>query len=196
MKPILFLDFDGTICHDKYWRSLPPAQYAQVQELIFGNDRSRLTDWMIGKYTAEEINQYVADCIGIPYDEFWKIFVRDCTTMQVSEDTLKKISSLRDTYTTILITGNMDSFTRFTVPALKLDTYFDHINNSFFEGKHKSDEQGAVFTSYADALRTPIQNCILIDDSLKNCETFTRLGGIAYQITPEKNIDQYLNLLG
>ncbi|MEK7192785.1 MAG: hypothetical protein AAB682_01485 [Patescibacteria group bacterium] len=34
---------------------------------------------------------------------------------------LKKLEALRDKYVVVLITSNMDSFTRFTVPALSLD---------------------------------------------------------------------------
>jgi FMN phosphatase YigB (HAD superfamily) len=147
---------------------------------------------MRGKYTAEEINNLVAERIGMSFEELWKLFVADCTTMQVSGTILGKLSSLRSKYVVILITGNMDSFSRFTVPALHLDEYFDHINNSFFEGKLKDDEKGAVFAKYADTLRTALERCFLIDDSARACESFKALGGTAYRITPERNIMSYL----
>ena len=147
---------------------------------------------MIGKRTAEEINQIVAEDLRIPYDRLWKLFVNDCETMRVSRTTLKRISSLRDTYTCILITGNMDSFTRFTVPTLKLDDYFDYINNSYFVGKHKGDNGGAQFIEYANALNVPIESCVLIDDSVKNCDLFEKLGGTAYHISPGHDVDAYL----
>ena len=192
MKPILFIDFDGTLCFDKYWRSLPPPQYEQVQELIFGKDKTRLNDWMLGKYSAEAINKIVADSIGRTYTDVWSLFVNDCKTMNVSVETLEKISSLRERYVTILVTGNMDSFSRFTVPSLHLNTYFDHINNSFFEVKHKTDEQGSIFTEYAESLHISIEKCILIDNSEKICEYFSKLGGTAWLITSEHNINSYL----
>lgn len=192
MKQILFIDFDGTLCFDKYWRSLPPAQYEQVQELIFGKDKTRLNDWMLGKYSAEAINKIVADSIGRTYTDVWSLFVNDCKTMNVSVETLEKISSLRERYVTILVTGNMDSFSRFTVPSLHLNTYFDHINNSFFERRHKTDEQGSIFTEYAESLHSSIEKCILIDNSEKICECFSKLGGTACLITSEHNINSYL----
>jgi|TARA_Y100000310_G_scaffold342803_1_gene447513 hypothetical protein len=61
MKPILFCDFDGTICHDRYWRSLSPESHEALQELLFRGDKARISDWMRGKYTAEEINQFAAE---------------------------------------------------------------------------------------------------------------------------------------
>lgn len=80
-KPILFIDFDGTLCHDRFWRGLPEDQYEKVQEFLFKQDKSLIQDWMKGKRTAEEINQQVADKLGIPYEDIWKIFIRDVETM-------------------------------------------------------------------------------------------------------------------
>jgi FMN phosphatase YigB (HAD superfamily) len=191
-KPIIFIDFDGTLCFDKYWRSLPPERYEIVQSFIFGKDSTLVNDWMKGKYTAEEINHLLAEKMGVPYEELWALFVRDCETMQVSLEVLEDISSLRDRYTVILITGNMDSFTRFTVPALHLDQYFDYINNSFFAGKLKDDSKGAAFMEYAKSLGVSITDCFLIDNSLKACESFTDLGGTSYLITPERQVGYFL----
>jgi len=192
-KPILFVDFDGTICFDKYWRSLPLEKYDQIQNFIFGEDKTILNSWMKGEYTAEEINKIVADKIDIPYEELWGLFMLDCNTMQVPPEILEKLNSLRKKYVVILITGNMDSFTRFTVPSLHLDTFFDHINNSFFHKSFKDDNGGKIFVEYADALVVPIGNCILMDNSVKTCEIFTVLGGKACLITPEQDIMSYLD---
>ena len=195
MKPILFVDFDGTLCFDRYWRSLPADKYAQVQQLIFGQGQVRGNDWMIGKYSAEDINRYLAEELDIPYETLWELFVRDCTTMEVSKEVLETIGMLREKYITILITGNMDSFSRFTVPALALDSYFDHVDNSYFSGKQKSDNNGAAFLEHAHERNVPIDTCILIDDSVKICEIFRSFGGTTYQITPEQSIRDYLALL-
>lgn len=147
---------------------------------------------MRGTYTAEEINKFLAEKTGIPFEELWELFVQDCKTMQVSQEILDKLSTLRNKYTVILVTGNMDSFTRFTVPVLGLEKYFDHINNSFFERKFKDDNGGEVFTKYAEALNISLKNSILLDDSAKACKTFENLGGTAYLITPELSVNHFL----
>ena len=191
-KSILFCDFDGTICFDRYWRSLPPAKYEKVQGLLFGKDTTRGNDWMRGKYTAEEINEWVSKEIGVSYEKLWQLFVEDCRTMRVAQETLETLSHLRGRYTVILMTGNMDSFTRFTVPRLNLANYFDYISNSYYEGKHKTDNNGKIFEEYAIKYDALLTECIVIDDSPDVCSTFERLGGKVCHITSDQNIESYL----
>jgi hypothetical protein len=78
MKPILFIDFDGTISTDKFWRSLPKEEYARIQGDFFKSDRGQAEDWMRGNYTAEEITEHLAEMLGYDYDELWNSFVADC----------------------------------------------------------------------------------------------------------------------
>jgi FMN phosphatase YigB (HAD superfamily) len=195
-KPILFFDFDRTLCFDRYWRSLPAPAFAFVQEYIFGADRTLLNEWMRGKYSAEEINHQLAPLIGMQFDDLWQLFVHDCETMYIDPSVLGAIHSLRTRYTTILITGNMDSFTRFTVPALSLDQYFDHINNSSVTGRLKTDEGGRVFIDHAQALNVPIAQCTLLDDSLETCQVFEKIGGRACVVSEDKPIMVRLEELG
>lgn len=194
-KPILFLDFDKTLCFDRYWRSLPAEQFQMVQEYIFGADRKLLHDWMRGKYTAEEVNILLAEKLGMPYQDLWQLFVRDCETMEVSAEALEMIQNVRKKYMTILVTGNMDSFMRFTVPALKLRGYFDRISSSSDTASFKDDGEGAIFREYAKNYHTELSECVLIDDSPRTCETFRKLGGIAYQATIEEGVMHHLSKL-
>ncbi len=150
---------------------------------------------MRGKRTAEEMNKYAAEHLGWSYETLWDLFVRDCSTMQVSKTTLERINALRTTYTVILVTTNMDSFSRFTVPALELEKYFDHISNSFNEGKYKTDNGGETYLEYAKRFNVDIKECVVIDDSINACDIFASLGGKACQITSERNIEYYLDLL-
>lgn len=194
-KPILFVDFDGTICHDRFWRSLSPELNEQVQNFLFRHDTARVMDWMLGKYSAEEINQLVAEEIGMPFSELWALFVDDCMTMHIPKGVLRRLSELRERFTVILITGNMDSFSRFTVPALKLDRYFDVISNSFHEGKHKTDRDGEIFRDYAEKFQADLSDCVLVDDSESACAIFAKLGGKSCHITPAHDIEYYLSIL-
>ena len=144
---------------------------------------------------AEDINKMIAREINMPYDQLWNIFVRDCCTMRVSYETLAKLSQLRSKYTCILMTVNMDSFSRFTVPALNLDKYFDIISNSYYEGKGKTDRNGEIFTEYAQRSGVSLRDCILIDDGEDACTIFEDLGGTAFLVTVSQDIDYYLALL-
>ncbi len=173
-KPILFVDFDRTICFERYWRSLSPEKNEIVQSFLFGEDKALVKAWMKGAYTAEEVNKLVAQNIDMPYEELWELFVQDCKTMRVSSEVLEKLKELRSKYTVILITDNMDSFTRFTVPALQLDSVFDSITNSFVSKRPKNENQGKVFTEYAKTFDTPITSCFLLDDSVSTCKYLKR----------------------
>jgi FMN phosphatase YigB (HAD superfamily) len=191
-KPIIFIDFFKTLNHDIYWRSLPFKDLERIQEFLFRNNTTLVDDWMRGKYTAEQINHMVSGRLNIPYEYLWNVFVQDCQTMTVPNGILESINKLRDRYTTILLTDNMDSFTRFTKPALKLENYFDLISNSFVEGKHKTDNDGELFLKYIKLHSANIKNCVSLDDSQSVQRIFTKLGGISYLVTLEHNISYYL----
>lgn len=145
MKPILFIDFDGTLCYDKFWRGLPPALYQKVQIHLFESKKELVREWMLGKHTSEEVNQLLAEELGVDYDALWSVFVNDCNSMTVDPDILNKIQELRERYYAVLITDNMDSFVRFTVPTLGLARYFDAIVNSYETKAFKNDNNGQSF---------------------------------------------------
>ncbi len=187
-KSIIFCDFDGVLCHDRFWRSLSAAENEMVQEYLFKNNVDLVNDWMRGKYSAEEINQKVSENTGIPYDVLWDVFVKDCESMSVSPEALERLNDLRDRYLVILVTGNMDCFTRFTRPAAELDKYFDDISNSFEEGIFKTDEKGRIFVQFAEKYGIPIESCYVLDDSKNVNGVFAELGGIACLVTKEQDI--------
>ncbi len=191
-KPILFIDFDGTLCHDRFWRSLPAEQYEKVQKFLFGDDKTHVQEWMRGKRTAEETNEILAEHLDVPFQEIWNVFVQDARSMKVSQEPLNTIKNLRHSYTTILITVNMDSFSRFTVPALQLNDYFDAISSSYEEGLFKSDNGGEVFRKYIHAYQAPVASSVLIDDSPSACNTFKDIGGVAFQVTSREDLPYYL----
>ena len=194
-KPILFIDFDGTICFDKYWRDLPKNEYKLIQNFLFIENKHIVESWMIGKYSSEEVNKIISDSLKLSYKMIWDTFVEDCKTMSVDMDILESILKLRETYQTVLITGNMDCFSRFTVPALNLNLYFEHIINSADTGSLKDENEGSIFINYAKKLGTDISKCILIDDSEKICNLFNMLGGTPFNVNTEKNIKSYLREL-
>ena len=188
----LFIDFDGTICHDRFWRGLPTAEYEQIQNVLFREEQNRVRDWMRGAYTSEDIVTFIAAETGLPSDRLFNALVHGCTTMHVAADLLAAIDTLRNNFFTVLITGNMDCFSRFTVPALKLDHHFDVIVNSANEAKLKTDNDGETFLKY---LQGNITDSILIEDSSTTCTTFTNLGGTALQVTMKTPALQHLQSL-
>ncbi|MDE1970885.1 MAG: hypothetical protein KGI50_04915 [Patescibacteria group bacterium] len=188
-KPILFVDFDRTLCHDRFWRSANPHLYSQIQNVLFGDHRIRVHAWMEGVYTSEDIVEFLAQECSVPFRDLWDILVHDCETMHVSLRTLADINALRDHFWVVLFTDNMDCFSRFTVPALHLNDYFDEIMNSYDAKTLKKNLLPQMMASVPD------QTCCLIDDGEAICMLCEELGGVAYRITSEKTLDHHLAVI-
>lgn len=195
MKPILFIDFDGTLCHDRFWRSLEPGLQAKVQANLFSSKKEMVRDWMLGKYTSEEINQMLAEELGVCYDVLWSTFVNDCERMAISQEVLDRIQNLRECYFAVLVTDNMDSLDRFTVPALDLAQYFDLIVNSYTEKALKNHENGKTFRKVTEKYQSLISESILFDNSHSSCGVFEELGGKSCLVTSEKTLADWLAII-
>jgi len=122
--------------------------------------------------------------------------VEDCKKIEVSTKILEKLQELPANYLRIMVTDNMDSFDRFFLPESKIlrDT-FDEINNSFYVKKLKSDRDGECFLDILKNYDIGIADCILVDDSTQNCETFQKLGGKYYNSKTEEEVLEALDNL-
>lgn len=195
IQQILFCDFDGVLCYDKFWRSLSTEEYEKVQEFLFKENSHLIGEWMRGKYSSEEINIIVSENTNIPFKKLWSTFIQDCKTMTVPKKALETLNALRKNYIVILITSNMDCFDRFTVPALGLQKHFDHISNSFSEGMLKTDDGGQLYTKLSNKFNIPIEQCLVFDDSKTVHKTFSELGGSAHLVTTDNDILFHLSKL-
>jgi FMN phosphatase YigB (HAD superfamily) len=192
MKPILFIDFDGTLCHDRFWRSLEPDLLHKIQGYVFGANTDLVSNWMKGAYTSEDIHKQLATDLSIGYDHVWQVFVRDCESMMIEESVLKDISDLRSKYKVILCTDNMDCFSRFTVPALRLLDYFDEIINSYEMKMSKNDNDGELFLKTIKNHNSSISESTLIDNSKNTCDIFKNLGGKTCFVTEDQPLSAWL----
>ncbi len=195
MKPILFVDFDGTLCHDRFWRSIDANNFEKIQNFLFGKNKLVVNEWMRGTHSSEHINRLISKELGIPFKKLWNIFITDCKNMNILPDVLIQIKKQKENFHVILITDNMDCFTRFTVPALKLNSYFDSIINSSDSKRFKDDNKGEIFVQIANRRGSKIEEGILIDNSKSACVIFSKLGGTAHLVTSEKPLLFWLESL-
>ncbi len=193
MTKTLFIDLDGTLCHDRFWRSLDPDLMDKVQQHLFQSGKATVIDWMNGVHTSEDINRKLAEDLNISYDHLWSIFVKDCQQMKVENVVLEKLKALKKQYKLVLITDNMDCFDRFTVPALKLNEYFDLIVNSFNERTSKNENDGQLFQEVMERVGSTPSESILMDNSEKSCKVFTDLGGKSLLVTKDRPLFYWLN---
>ena len=123
------------------------------------------------------------------------MLIKNSQELKVSKITLSKINELRNQYICILITNNMDTFSQFTVPSLKLNKYFDLIVNSHNTKLLKNDFNGLIFKQLVKKYHTNFNQCFVIDNSEKVCNLFTQLGGRSLHISENRDIDYYLSKL-
>ena len=185
-KNILFLDFNGVLSQKTFWFSLSrpshPSHrfFAPLQTYLFGENIDIVKKWMKGGYTSEQVVKMVADAIDAPYAQLLRQFITDAVNLDVSVSILKNILILKKEYIIVLMTDNMDSFSRFTLPAhAQISETFDEIFVSCEQKVFKTEENCAAFESIIAKYGAVKENCILLDDSVRNCAAFEVFGGQA-----------------
>lgn len=195
-KQNIFVDFDGTICFDYFWRSAPEEIKKTIGKFLFQNNTYLLEDWMRGQKSSEDINQIISDNCNLDYNMIWNYFIKDCENMYISEDILDALSACKKNNTLILITDNMDCFNRFTINKLKLSNYFHYIFNSYDYGVLKDDPlPKGFFKKVIDLNGFDIQKSVLLDNSQKNCDLFNQLGGSSFLIKDKQDVVSILKML-
>ncbi|MFZ3073547.1 MAG: hypothetical protein WA093_00220 [Minisyncoccales bacterium] len=194
MKPALFIDFDGTLCHDRFWQSLGERDYERINNFLF-NGGDLVDRWMRGKCNLEQVCEILSRELDLGYKTLLEALEDDCRNMRIAAADLEKIDRLKNKYVVAMVTVNMDCFDRFTVPELGLDNHFDCIVNSYNEGVLKHGENGGLFGSALVKTGADINRSILIDDSEKACGAFKKLGGRALQVDQQKTLSYWLDHL-
>jgi FMN phosphatase YigB (HAD superfamily) len=192
MKKILFIDFDGTICFDRFWKSLSKDEYEKIQKYLFKDNIKIVNDWMRGKHTMEEINLLLSEKLSLDYNYLYSTFKSDCENMKIEKNVLENLERLREKYILILVTGNMDCFSRITKKRLNLEKYFHEIYNSSDSGVFKYENDGQLFLDISKKYSIDISNTCLFDDSEKVCEVFRKLGGKVFKVSQNQKIQDYL----
>jgi len=154
---------------------------------------------MRGKYTSEQIIEFIAKNTQQDYQLLLNEFIKSCQEMKyVSPRIPQLIKKLRKKGIKVVIaTDNMDSFTRWTVPALRLDVLFDDVLNSYNLKvlKTDSDDKGeSIFFKNLNKNYT-IKNSLLIDDLLDVKPIIKSLKIDFLHVTKESELQDHLKTL-
>lgn len=172
-KEVIFIDFDGTISTSRFMEPLAsadPATYARFQSALFSGNDELVNEWMLGRLTAEQCMSFIAPEIGVGESFLMQELERSCREMCIADSSvIELIAELRRRAVKVVIaTNNMDTFNRWTVEALSLNSLFDDILNSADIGAFKQDVDqvggSAFFGEYLERHRLVPEDCILIDD--------------------------------
>jgi hypothetical protein len=190
----LFIDWHNTLSTSIFWEHLQDSTHPHhdlfplVQPLPSEIHKGTFASWMRGEVTSEEVIHRIARLRHLDYDLIFQEFIVSCQQMQfVSEELPDLISSLRvQGIKVVVATNNTDSFSRWTVPGMKLNTIFDSIINSFDMKalKWDVDEKGQslFFANFLCIDSIQRGESILIDDNTtKMARERTESFGIEYR---------------
>lgn len=174
---VIFLDWNGTLSSSKFWGHLENEGYPNsylfpiIENSLFGNLRHLINPWMRGIKTSEEIINEISADSKLDYDLIFREFVIGCKKMKlVSHEVEKMINFFRKKGIKMIIaTDNMDSFSRWTVPSLKLKNLFDNILDSFtlknLKNDFANDGESMFFRKFMSKNKIKKGESIIIDDS-------------------------------
>ncbi len=177
---IVFVDWNGTLsdsCFWERWRDDPEQaeKYAKIQHALFesATGRSLMKSWMTGFKDSDAALTYLTESTRVPRDELEDELRYSAENMKlIDEDVLPTIQKLRDIGKLVVIaTDNMDTFDKWTVPALGLNEHFDDVLNSSKVRVLKSQvssmyNRSQFFFQYMREMGVAPENTVLIDDSL------------------------------
>jgi FMN phosphatase YigB (HAD superfamily) len=171
---VIFIDWFNTLSTSLYWDHWKENglhdKFAIVQSEIFNNNDDYIK-WMKGKHVSEDIIKKVRHKVGISSKQMLQDLEFSSKTLKyIKNDIPRKIFLLKKFgYKVVLATDNMDAFSRWTVPALKLDELFDDILNSYHLGVLKNEtakNKSLFFDDYLKKNKIKKGQSILVDDSL------------------------------
>jgi FMN phosphatase YigB (HAD superfamily) len=198
----LFIDWHNTLSTSLFWGHLQdPAHphhhlFRMLQPLPSDIQQTLFTPWMRGQVTSEEVIHAIAKKLNLDYHLIWQEFIRSCQSMQLlSAEIPSLISTIRARGVKVVIaTNNTDSFSRWTVPSLKLHEVFDAILNSADAKslKWEINEKGQSLF-FADFLQRqdihPGESALIDDNNSEMARERTRLFGIEYRrIEPQTGL--------
>lgn len=204
---VIFLDWNGTLSDSFFWEHMRTSNEKEIKNLyniwdqaLFNKPKEYIQNWMRGSVTTEEVLKDVARQTKTQYDLVLKEFIKGCKSMHfISEEIPLIIRNLQKKgYYVVIATNNMDCFTRWTVPHMKLDELFDDILNSFYlKGlKHEVFNGASVFFKdfFAKYNISP-RNCVFFDDSIDKGGYIESLGIKYIQLKDSNNLLEKLKAL-
>ncbi|NQV88011.1 MAG: HAD family hydrolase [Parcubacteria group bacterium] len=183
----IFIDWFNTLSDSLFWSQLfvPNHPYncyhKEITKYIFLENPNLSKDWMLGKFSSEDICKKISFATGIKYEIILSTLKESCMNMRLANDrVLPVVQEIRDMGVSVVIaTDNMDTFRRFTVSSLGLENYFDNflVSNELQVVKYQT-EQNAIpfFDDYLKKNSLTYKDVVLLDDCDDKTGVYKKLG--------------------
>lgn len=176
----LFLDWNGTLSHDKFWGHLETDRntnklFCSIEKCLFSDLKNLIKPWMKGELFSEDICKLISQKTGISRRLLYKELKKSCLEMEITDKrVIDLLAGVKNNIPIIAIaTDNMDTFSKWTFPAkLKKLNLFDANLNSFEIGHLKEEinqNQSLFFSDYVKKRNISLGDCVLLDDSDDKC---------------------------
>jgi epoxide hydrolase-like predicted phosphatase len=187
IKAVIF-DFFGVVGQSTYQliaerHSLNTAQINDLTDLHKSFDN--------GYINEQDFMQSYADILGISYEQFMDDYYDSGEKFHTSHAVLAYAKELRISYKTALLSNVGESaHTKFIQP---IESFFDVVVTSHQVGLAKPET--AIFELTASRLGMDVSECVMIDDSLTNCQGAISAGMQAILFTDISNLKDNLDNL-
>ncbi len=176
-RKIICFDWNFTLCNDLFFGQIDPGseQFLRLEKALFKSEDSAkiMADWMRGRIDYKEVLKGVAQRAEIDPRQVEEMFIVGCKRMRFAlPDMPEIVSRLRETNQVYVATDNMDSFTLFTAPSLRLYEIFDGVLNSadkgVLKGDFSADGKSLFFGEFLKERGCAPADLTLIDDAQPN----------------------------
>jgi FMN phosphatase YigB (HAD superfamily) len=171
---VVFVDWAKTLSTSMFWEQRPgcrlsAADSARVEGYVFSR-AELLRQWMTGALSAEDVCSSAGASLGLPAADLLADLEHNCRSMEFDDPAaIDVLQAIREQgIKVVLATDNMDTFYRWTVPAMHLTGIVDAILDSASLGCLKGDLTGGhspFFGPWLSHERIAPSEAVLVDDS-------------------------------
>ncbi len=200
---IIFIDWNKTLSYSLFWEQLQTEEHRyhpygdQIIHSLFNIDLNLINDWMLGKHTTEDVCNFISEHVKLPANIIQQELIVSCQHMKFIDKVIPRLlTKIRKKGIRVVIaTDNMDTFRRFTMPALKLEEHFDDFLISSELGVFKytfTDDKIPFFDTYLQAYNATYQDVALLDDSPEQTGTYEKKGFVIRDVQDKSDLIRYL----
>ncbi len=188
----IFFDWHKTLSNDIFW---PDDDLISFQ--VFRANSDLAEKWMRGALSSEQVALFVSNKTGISEKVILEKLEKGCRSMSFSIPKMREyIKKLKEKKISLgIATDNMDTFSRYTVPALNLKEMFDIFLISSDLGFLKNDlvkGRPVFFEKFLKDNSLNYSDILLIDDSQKVANTYKPLGMKIINVTKDGDLETFL----
>lgn len=197
---VIFFDWNKTLSNSLFWEQLGDSNHERhewnknISTYLFRDNKHLISNWMRGEMNDREIVNHISFQFNYSPEALLDELATSCRNMKfVSDEVIALIDKLRKKGTRCVIaTDNMDTFRKYTIPALELEKYFDDILVSFDNGIFKFDTQDTkipFFDGYLKEHNLRYEDVVLIDDCVDASGVYNKLN---FDILQVFNSDDFI----